>query len=452
MNYIAFEVNFDGIPGPTHSYAGLSLGNTASMQNKGEVSNPREAALQSVEKMRFLSSLGVKQAILPPHERPHFPTLDKLGYSGSNETILANVRNQPWILNNCCSASPMWAANAATVSPSVDSLDKHVHLTPANLAFEFQRSLEAPTTARILKAIFPNPVYFNHHDPLPSHLLFTDEGAANHTRFCRDYNGPGVQFFTWGRTSSDPYLPIPQRYPARYTLEAAQAIARLHQLYPRQVVFAQQNPEVIDLGVFHNDVIAVGNKSFFMYHEFAYLDTEATIQELREKVRQTCDVEMYLVMVPENRVSVQEAVQSYLFNSQIVSLPDGSMHLFVPKECEFFPNIVSLLDEMRENPDNPIQRVHAINLRQSMKNGGGPACLRLRVVLNEVELRETNPSVFMSDTLYTALIAWINRYYRDRLSEKDLADPQLAKESREALDSLTQILNLGSIYSFQRSP
>lgn len=450
MNYIAFEVNFDGIVGPTHNYGGHSIGNTASMANKGNVSNPREAALQGLEKMRFISNLGVKQAVLPPQERPHFPTLEKLGFTGSPEAVLSELKAHPWILSNTSSASAMWTANAATISPSIDSSDKHVHFTPANLGYEFHRSIEAQTTARVLKAIFPNPVFFNHHDPLPSHPIFTDEGAANHTRFCRDYNGPGVQLFVYGKNFGERYMPTPVKFPARQTYEASQAVARLHQLYPKQIVFAQQTPQAIDLGVFHNDVISVGNKNFFFFHENAFLNTEETIKELKEKVRQTCDVELFLSMVPEQRVSIQEAVKSYLFNSQIVSLPDGSMHLFAPKECEEYPNIISVLDEMRDNPDNPIRRIHLVNLRQSMNNGGGPACLRLRVVLNEVELRETNPSIFLTDPLYTALVAWINRYYRDKLTEKDLFDPQLAKENREALDALTQILNLGSVYSFQK--
>lgn len=450
MNYTAFEVNFDGIVGPTHNYSGLSLGNIASMKNKGKIANPRQAALQGLEKMRLLTNLGVKQAVLPPHERPHWPTLEKLGYSRKEDGILKHIKQEaPWLLNNCYSSSSMWAANSATISPSIDSVDGHVHFTPANMSFEFHRSIETSTASRILKAIFQNPVLFHHHDPLPSHLIFCDEGAANHMRFCRDYNGAGVQMFVWGRSGSNPYFQMPQTYPARQTLEASQAIARLHQLYPKQVVFAQQNPQVIDLGVFHNDVIAVGNCNFLLYHEYAFLNSNEVIKELQEKVRQTCDIELYLLRVPEERISVQEAVESYLFNSQIISLPDGSMHLLAPVECESLPNISSFLDEVRDDPDNPIRRIHYVNLRQSMQNGGGPACLRMRVILNENELRETNPAVFLTDTLYTSLFAWINKYYRDHLTENDLADPALAIESKEALDNLTRLLNLGSIYSFQ---
>jgi succinylarginine dihydrolase len=85
-----------------------------------------------------------------------------------------------------------------------------------------------------------------------------------------------------------------------------------------------------------------------------------------------------------------------------------------------------------------------------MRNGGGPACLRLRVVLNEQERQAVNPAVLMSDALFGRLNTWVDKHYRDQLSEADLADPQLMIESRTALDELTQILQLGSVYSFQR--
>ena len=85
-----------------------------------------------------------------------------------------------------------------------------------------------------------------------------------------------------------------------------------------------------------------------------------------------------------------------------------------------------------------------------MCNGGGPACLRLRVALNEKELQATNQHSLMNNELYTLLKDWINKHYRDRVSESDLADPQLLLENRQALDELTQIMKLGSIYSFQQ--
>src|ERR1044072_3846641 len=112
------QVNFDGIVGPTHNYAGLSYGNVASMTNKSSVSHPRQAALEGLAKMKFLHDLGLKQAVLPPPERPHRPTLRARGYEGDDAATLAKVaKEDPQLLAKVSSASAMWAANAATVSP-----------------------------------------------------------------------------------------------------------------------------------------------------------------------------------------------------------------------------------------------------------------------------------------------------------------------------------------------
>src|SRR5687768_11173563 len=179
----AYEVNFDGLVGPTHNYAGLSYGNVASMSHKRSVSSPRQAALQGLAKMKFLADLGVKQAVLPPHPRPDIAALRRIGFTGSDADVLAKVqREDPVLLAAVSSSSSMWAANAATVSPSADTSDGRMHFTPANLVSLFHRSLEAPTTAAVLRAIFNDEKHFAHHPPLPATMHFSDEGAANHTR------------------------------------------------------------------------------------------------------------------------------------------------------------------------------------------------------------------------------------------------------------------------------
>jgi len=90
------------------------------------------------------------------------------------------------------------------------------------------------------------------------------------------------------------------------------------------------------------------------------------------------------------------------------------------------------------------------DVKQSMRNGGGPACLRLRVVLSAAERAALSGRVLLDDTLHGELTAWVERHYRDRLAPKDLADPQLAEESLAALDELTGILAIGAVYPFQR--
>ncbi len=444
----AFEMNIDGLVGPTHNYGGLSYGNVASQRNCQEASSPREAARQGLAKMKALMDMGYAQAVLAPQERPDVAALRRLGFTGSDaEVIQRAARDAMPLLVASCSASSMWTANACTVSPSADTADGRVHFTAANLNCKFHRSIEHPTTSRILRAMFANERHFAHHDALPAVAQFGDEGAANHTRFCKTYGEPGVEFFVFGRSAFDTRYPAPARYPARQTLEASQAIARLHGLSEAGVVYAQQTPAVIDQGVFHNDVIAVGNGEVLFYHQDAFLDTERVLAELADKLARVGG-RLQAVCVPREAVSVDDAVRSYLFNSQLLSRADGRMRLIVPEECRHNTAVWRYLESLAGGA-GPIAEVQVFDLKQSMRNGGGPACLRLRVALNEVELAAVNPGVIMTPALYDRLNLWVDAHYRDRLSEHDLADPQLLDECRTALDELTQILKLGAVYPFQ---
>ncbi|TCW16315.1 succinylarginine dihydrolase [Raoultella sp. BIGb0138] len=438
----AWEVNFDGLPGLTHHYAGLSFGNEASIRHRYRVSNPQLAAKQGLKKMKALADAGYPQALIPPQERPNVPLLRQLGFSGSDPQILEKAAQQaPDLLSAVSSASSMWVANAATVSPSADSLDGRVHLTVANLNDKFHRASEASTTEALLRALFPDEQRFAVHPALPQVALFGDEGAANHNRLGGEYGAPGVQLFVYGRQQGGEG--IPQRYPARQTLEASQAVARLNQVNPRQLIFARQNPAVIDKGVFHNDVIAVSNQQVLFCHQQAFVDQPQLLRQLAERVPGFTPV-----VVPASAVTVEEAVATYLFNSQLLSKPDGAMRLILPREAQEHAAVWRYLNGLLAE-DNPIDELQVYDLRESMANGGGPACLRLRVVLTEEERRAVNPAVFMTDALFATLNDWVERYYRDRLTQADLADPQLLNEGREALDRLTQILQLGSVYPFQ---
>ncbi len=441
-----FEANFDGLVGPTHNYAGLSFGNVASQSNAAQVSNPRDAAKQGLKKAKALADMGLVQGMLAPQERPDLHTLRRIGFSGSDADVLNQAAKQaPVLLQACASASSMWTANAATVSPSADSADGKLHFTPANLVDKLHRSIEPVTTGNILKAIFADTKHFAHHEHLPEHPTFGDEGAANHTRLCHNYGDAGVEVFVYGRSVADPARPAPRKYPARQTLEASQAVARLHQLRDSHTVYLQQNPDVIDQGVFHNDVIAVGNQNVLFYHEQAFLETQAKLTEIESKMNGN----MHFIEVPTAKVSVLDAVKSYLFNTQIITLSDGNMAIIAPTDCQENPAVYAYLNEL-VTLNTPIKAVHYFDVKQSMQNGGGPACLRLRVAMNDAELKAVNPNVMMNDALFARLNQWVDKHYRDRLSAADLADPQLIIESRTALDELTQIMQLGSVYQFQR--
>ena len=441
----AFEINFDGIVGPTHNYSGLSVGNLASQRNVRSVSNPRAAAKQGLLKMKAIHDLGVPQAVLPPHERPAVDVLRQLGFSGRDEYVLQSARrHDPELLAACSSASSMWAANAATVCPSTDSGDGKVHFTAANLRSNLHRAIEAPTTTRVLAAIFADSNRFVHHAPLPAAGPFGDEGAANHTRLCAEHGALGVHLFVYGEHSLVRHSATTRHFPARHTYEASRAVARLHQIDAARVVYAQQLPAAIDAGVFHNDVIAVGNENVFLFHREAFLAQHDVKDELQRKA----DFDLVLIEVTEQDITLDEAVASYVFNSQLVSLPTGKMALVVPEECKDDDRVWSYLQGLPvEQP--AIERVEPLDVRQSMKNGGGPACLRLRVVLTGEEIASINQAVRFDEDLFRRLSSWVDRHYRDRLQEEDLADPLLLRESRAALDELTELLNLGAVYPFQ---
>ena len=440
----ATEANFDGLVGLTHHYAGLSFGNEASTRNQLQPSNPRLAAKQGLLKMKALADMGYVQGVIPPHERPNIAVLRQLGFSGSDEQVLTSAgKTAPGLLSAASSASAMWVANAATVSPSADSLDDRVHLTVANLNNKFHRAIEAPETAWLLRSIFRDDRHFAVHDVLPQVAMFGDEGAANHNRLGGAYGERGVQLFVYGRDSSHEGK-APQRYPARQTREASEAIARLHQLSPESVLFAQQNPAVIDQGVFHNDVIAVSNQQMLFCHQHAFVDQPELLAQLRARIPGFVALE-----VPADRVSVKDAVETYLFNSQLLSRPDGTMMLVLPEESRQHPGVWRYLCEQVE-ADTPLKALKVFDLRESMYNGGGPACLRLRVVLTPEEQQAVNPAVLMNDNLFSTLNSWVDRHYRDRLTQADLVDPQLLREGHDALDELTKLLDLGNVYAFQQ--
>jgi succinylarginine dihydrolase len=440
----AQEVNFDGLVGPTHNYAGLSHGNLASQKSKHRVSNPRAAALEGLAKMKRLADLGVRQAVLPPHQRPDVSALRRLGFSGSDADVLWKAKQaDPVLLATCCSASAMWTANAATVSPSADCADGRVHFTPANLVSQPHRAIEPETTGRVLRAIFDDRDRFAHHAPLPAAAAFGDEGAANHVRLAPSHGDPGVELFVYGRRALDATAAAPARFPARQTREASEAVARLHALAPQRTLFVQQNTAAIDRGVFHNDVVCVGNENVLLYHELAFAEPDRVVAELRERIGT-----LVVLKVSAAELSLDDAVATYLFNSQLVTLPDGTMSLVAPAECGEHEGARRVIGRLLA-AGTPVRSVQYVEVRQSMSNGGGPACLRLRVVLSEAELARVLPGVFLTETLYGQLTRWVERHYREQLRADDLADPKLLEESRAALDELTGLLGIGSIYPFQ---
>jgi len=413
------EINFDGIVGPSHNYAGLSFGNIASTINLGTVSHPRQAALQGVEKMRANLRLGLAQGFFVPHLRPNRPWLQALGIAGGEipETL------QPAAF----SASPMWAANAATVSPAPDTADGRCHLTVANLRTMVHRSHEWAGALHQLRLAFSDERHFAVHTPNPA--TYGDEGAANHMRLTRSHGEPGVEVFVYGVGGG--------RFPVRQHVEASRAIARFHRLDPARTLFVQQSEEAIAAGAFHNDVVAVANERVLFAHEQAFADKDEFYAELERLLP-----EVEIVEVPAARVSLDDAISSYLFNAQLVSLPDsGGMALILPEEASAIPAVFNWLREMVAG-NAPIRKLFFVDVRQSMSNGGGPACLRLRVVADPATIDQR----FMADEAKLDAIArCIDTFWPERIAPEDLGDSELERHTVHARRMLLDAVGLGAL-------
>lgn len=440
------EINFDGIVGPTHNYAGLSYGNVASAKNEGLIANPREGVLQGLQKAQHLRDLGMTQGVLPPHDRPHLRTLRSLGFTGSDADMLtAAWTSSPALVRNLMSSATMWTANAGTISPSPDTPDGRTHFTPANLAAMYHRSIEHETTGKILQTYFPEGDHFVHHPALPGGIHMGDEGAANHNRFCMDYGDVGVALYVYGRSAFDVAKDL--TFPGRQTLEASEAIARQHGLPSNRTLFVRQNPAAINAGAFHNDVVAVSNKNVFFYHEDAFEDPAALQRVLQEAAP---EINFEFVEVPTAKVPLCDAVSSYLFNSQLISVPgEDKMRLILPVEVSETASTKAYVEDMLAS-NGPIGAADYLDVRQSMRNGGGPACLRLRVAVSDEQRSAMGGNAILDDALTARLQVWAQTHYRDRVAMDDLGDPKLMEECFAALDELTQILQLGSIYDFQQ--
>lgn len=408
------EINFDGIIGPSHNYAGLSHGNLAATRNAGEVSRPRMAALQGIAKMRANLALGLTQGILLPHPRPDERWLGRLAtdYASAASHLQAQA----------LSASAMWAANAATVSPAADCGDRRYHLTVANLVTMPHRSHEWPATLKQLELAFADPA-FAVHGPVPA--PFGDEGAANHMRLCDAHGTPGIEVFVYG-VSGGPF-------PARQHREACEAVARAHCLDPARTLFVRQSDEAIAAGAFHNDVVAVANERVLFAHEQAFHDRDGFFADLRAAMPS-----VEIVEVPADRVSLADAIASYLFNAQLVTLPDGGMALILPAEARETESVWTWLQELVAG-NGPIRRLEVVDVRESMANGGGPACLRLRVVADPATI---DPRFLVDDAKLDRIAAVVEALWPERIAPADIADPALIERIVAARRALLEALDL----------
>jgi succinylarginine dihydrolase len=439
------EVNFDCLVGPTHHFGGLSLGNLASTSNKARRSNPKRAALQGIKKMKFLRDRGFVQAVLPPHERPHIKSFLNLGFLGPDHEILRQAYEQmPSVFNSFLSASAMWAANAATISPSSDSLDGLVHVTPANLVTMLHRCIEPEFTRKVFQEIFCDQKHFVVHEPLLAHDAFSDEGAANHNRLTKSHGDKGLQIFVYGKDSINASAKT-LNFPARQSRLANEALALRHRLSADHVFNVAQNPEAIDKGAFHNDVVCVVNENLILCHEWAFLHQHSVLVEIRKRYQQLYGEPPVIMEVSNKELPIEDAVRSYLFNSQILTKPDGGMLLFAPLDCKQNPKAHAVINRLL-NDANPIDEVAYFDVSESMANGGGPACLRLRVPLSPLELGRIKQSVLLTDILCSELEKIIEYYYIENLTIEQFFDQHFLAHTKKGLAEIGKVLGLGAIY------
>lgn len=415
------EINFDGIVGPSHNYAGLSLGNIASSSHGGDVSHPRAAALQGLAKMRANMERGLPQGFLPPLPRPNADYLARLGAD-----TVTDIGTDARFLAQSWSASAMWTANAATVSPAPDTADGRCHLTLANLVAMPHRSHEWPDTKRILDLAFADRAHFTIHDPVPP--TFGDEGAANHMRLCESHSATGIEIFVYGQSGG--------AFPARQHEQASRAVARLHSLNPDRTVFIEQNPAAIAAGAFHNDVVAVANERVLLVHEHAFARPDAAYADIRSAFPA-----LELVVVPDAEISLAEAVKTYLFNAQLVTMPDATSALIVPSECMESAAVRGWADRMAAS-NGPIRRIIPVDVRQSMANGGGPACLRLRVVADPATIDQR---FMLTGATADAIAGVIERHWPQDIAPDELGDAALAQQVVSAREALLAELDLGEL-------
>jgi succinylarginine dihydrolase len=457
----AWEVNFDSLPGPCYYYPHWippHTGNLSSRRRRNSTANPRQAALESLKKAGRLMRLGGIQALLPPLIRPNLTLLLRLGvlrdYALDKDTdydalacdLAAGADQSGQARDTLLFAfapAGLWAANWATVSPSADTADGRVHLTPANRASVLYRSIEADETCQLLRQIFFNPSHFVVHEPLPAAYEVADEGAANHMRLCIDHASCGLNIFVYGRNGYEP-PDVEARFLPRQTRFASEAVARLHGLCPAMTLYVQQSPVAVHAGCFHNDVIATSHRNVLVYHELAFVDAACQVASWGETFYRTTGQELVSIKVTESDLPLDEARKTYLFNSQAVTVGGASV-LVAPTECRDSPAARKCLERLTTPTTGPFQKLEYAQVSSSMRNGGGPACLRLRVVLTAEQRRAIPRGILLDARLLRELKSFVEAEYPECVTEELFCDADYLRRCFATTHRLYALLGLKPI-------
>jgi succinylarginine dihydrolase len=244
-------------------------------------------------------------------------------------------------------------------------------------------------------------------------------------RLAATHGAAGMEVFVYG-VGGGPF-------PARQHVEASKAVARLHRLDPGRIVFAAQSEQAIAAGAFHNDVVAVANGPVLFAHEQAFADKEALLAALGAGVAGFEYVEVAAADVP-----LADAIASYLFNAQLVTLGDGSMVLVAPTECRDTPSVRAWIERHLAS-NGAIRAVDFVDVRQSMANGGGPACLRLRVVCDPATV---DPRFLVDAAKLDRLAAVVAAHWPEAIAPGELGDAALIARVTAARGALLDALDL----------
>lgn len=434
------EINIDGLIGPTHHFGGLGVGNLASLESQNQVSNPREAALEGIAKMEMLAGLGVEQFYLPPLERPNWRWLESMGFAGQRQDVLRRcLDDAPNVLSAAYSSAFMWTANAATVAPACDTTDGRLHIVPANLCSNLHRGQEASERRDQLRTMFAPISNSQVHEPLPSVVSLRDEGAANHMRLCGWNGQKAIHVFVHGPNGGTNFM-------SRQTELASQRVASCLHLRNEDCVFVEQTAIAIDAGVFHNDVIAMSHRNLMIYHEHAFSGSEKAVELILAKFIAKTGQPLIALCVSESELALQEAVRTYLFNSQLVSLdsqnpnPNQGMELICPSQCEASKPVQALIKRWVNEDANPIQGFRFLPLNQSMRNGGGPACLRLRATLSSEQVNSLSATFRAIDSRIARLNSIVKQEYPASLHYSELARLEFAEHATATAQAIASLV------------
>ena len=423
------EYNLDSMIGPTHHFGGLSKGNLASMAHQFQMSSPKKAALEGLEKMRLAHEIGQNQLWFPPQRRPIFDAM--INGAGSDiDKVRWAFDNNPELLSQLFSSSAMWMANNATVSGSADSSDGLVHVIPANLSTLAHRRVEVAQNLILLNYAFFTK-QFKVHPPL-SHR-FRDEGAANHMQFSTDGHSKSLHLFVYNRSKSgdeDKYLP----FPLRQSYEASRSLAKAMNIPETQTLICRQLATSVQKGVFHHDVVGMSHQDVLIIHELALEDQDHTLQLLQTMSQNILKKKLTIIQVSSEQLSLKEALDTYFFNSQFIKDQDGNVHLICAQQCNNHPKVSLLVDDLIAQ--KVIEKVHYISLSESMMNGGGPACLRLRLPLTSKEFSNIPNCFKFSDEKYQEMVHFVHQFYPNQVRLADFIQINFLKKMNQLFDGL----------------